>query len=212
MNLFLRLLSLPFAWQPGCQRSASWGRAGLLAGLLFVLAGCADMQNQPRYEPLEASDFFPDQRASRPLVDGVVPRGVADQYEAPFTGRGEGGELLDSYPFEITQEVLERGQERYDIYCAPCHGLDGYGEGIIVQRGFPQPQSFHQDRLREAPAAYYYDVITNGFGRMYSYAYRVKPDDRWAITAYIRALQLSQNATENEVPPEELPGLEEGTP
>jgi mono/diheme cytochrome c family protein len=184
-----------------------------LAALLF-LAACNDMSDQAKYEPLEANLFFPDRRASRPLPEGVVPRrdpglgsGAAEN-EAEYNPRSEAGELLDSFPFAVTLEVLERGQERYNIFCAPCHGLDGAGQGMIVQRGFPPPPSLHDERLRQAPAGYYYEVIRDGFGQMYSYAYRVKSPDRWAITAYIRALQLSQNATLEEVPAEEQERLQ----
>jgi hypothetical protein len=180
--------------------------------LPFALAACDNMANQPRHDPLDASAFFPDGRSARPLVPGTVPRGSLDEAPEFYSGRDAEGMLLDEMPIEVTLEVLERGRERYDIYCAPCHGFDGYGEGIIVQRGFPAPQSFHTDRLRAAPDGHYFDVITNGFGRMYDYSYRVNPSDRWAITSYIRALQLSQFATEEDVPPGQVPELEGNTP
>lgn len=183
----------------------------LLILVCLLLAGCQDMQDQPRHDPLEPSEFFPDRRSARPLLAGTVPRGEAAEYTPPYTGRTEDGELLDAYPFAITVEVLQRGRERYDIFCAPCHGLDGYGQGMIVQRGFAPPPSFHIDRLRQAPAGHYFEVITNGFGQMYAYGYRVPPDDRWAITAYIRALQLSQDATQQDVPADELQELMEAT-
>ncbi len=192
-----------------------WLRAllGLLAGAL-LLAACDDMSDQAKYEPLEANLYFPDQRASRALPEGVVPRsapgidsGPAED-EAAYNPRSEEGELLDSFPFPVTLEVLERGQERYNIYCSPCHGLDGAGQGMIVERGFSPPPSLHEQRLREAPAGYFYEVIRDGFGQMYAYGYRVDPPDRWAITAYIRALQLSQNASQDEIPAEELENLE----
>jgi hypothetical protein len=124
--------------------------------------------------------------------------------------QGGGGRAtpVDTFPYPITREILERGQERYNIFCAPCHALTGNGDGMIVARGFSPPPSFHTDRLRDAPVGHFYDVITNGYGRMYSYAARVYPTDRWAIVAYIRALQLSQNATIEDVPPEERQGLE----
>ncbi|MDW8167442.1 MAG: cytochrome c [Acidobacteriota bacterium] len=126
-----------------------------------------------------------------------------------YTGKVR-GQLAETFPFPITRSILERGRERYDIFCAPCHGRDGYGEGMIVQRGFRQPSSFHTDRLRQAPVGYFFDVITNGFGTMYSYASRIPPEDRWAIVAYIRALQLSQNARLQDVPPAERRRLTEG--
>jgi hypothetical protein len=181
---------------------------------LLLLAACNDMSDQAKYEPLEANLFFPDRRASRPLPEGVVPRrdpglgsGAAEN-EAEYNPRSEAGELLDSFPFVVTLEVLERGQERYNIFCAPCHGLDGAGQGMIVQRGFPPPPSLHDERLRQAPAGYYYEVIRDGFGQMYAYDYRVKSPDRWAVIAYIRALQLSQNATLEDVPAEEQERLQ----
>lgn len=186
---------------------------GLLAGVL-LLAACDDMSDQAKYEPLEANLYFADQRASRPLPEGVVPRpesgppGASAVDEEAYSPRSAEGELLDSFPFPVTLEVLERGQERYNIYCSPCHGLDGAGRGMIVERGFPPPPSLHEQRLREAPAGYYYEVIRDGFGQMFAYGYRVDPPDRWAITAYIRALQLSQNASPQDLPPEELENLE----
>jgi hypothetical protein len=163
-----------------------------LAGLFFFQSGCDNMRNQHRYDPLEPSTFFQDERSARPLVPGVVPRGSMDMEDEFYSGRDEEGALIEDIPIPIDLALLERGRDRYDIYCSPCHGLDGYGEGMIVQRGFPAPQSFHSDRLRQAPDGYFYDVITNGFGRMFDYSYRIQPEDRWAITAYIRALQLSQ--------------------
>lgn len=173
----------------------------------LILMGCSDMKDQAKYEPLEASEFYADGRASRPLVAGTVPRGMDSQLDPAYSGKNEAGQFVDEFPFPVTREVVQRGRERYDIYCSPCHGYDGYGQGMIVQRGFPAPSSFHTDGLRQAPVGYFYDVITNGFGRMYSYAYRVDPDDRWAIAAYIRALQRSQNATQQDVPAEELQNL-----
>ena len=137
--------------------------------------------------------------------DGVGNTGPTGDYRV----RGAGA-LMDKYPFPITQEVLLRGQERYEIYCAPCHGRTGYGDGMVVRRGFSQPPSYHQERLREAPAGHYFDVITNGFGAMYQYADRIRPEDRWAIVAYIRALQLSQDASINDVPAAEREQLEKG--
>jgi mono/diheme cytochrome c family protein len=184
----------------------------LLLLALPLLAACENMQDQPRYDPLEASTFFPDGRSARPLVPGTVPRGAIDEEPAFYTGVADDDSLLDENPLPITLELLERGRERYDIYCAPCHGIDGYGSGMIVQRGFPAPQSFHIDRLRQAPDGYYFHAITNGFGRMYAYDYRIKTQDRWAVIAYIRALQLSQFAEEQDVPPEVLPELEGNTP
>jgi mono/diheme cytochrome c family protein len=173
----------------------------------FLAVACQQqMAEQPRYEPLEPSTFFADGRASRSLVPGTVARGHLKTDAHLYAGQAN-GKLADTFPFPVTRAVLERGQERYNIYCSPCHGRIGNGEGIVVQRGFQRPASFHIDRLREAPAGYFFNVITNGFGAMYDYAARVKSEDRWAIIAYIRALQLSQNATLADVPAEERPQL-----
>jgi hypothetical protein len=180
----------------------------VLVLLALALAACDNMRNQPRYDPLEPSTFFPDQRSARPPVPGTVPLGALDQEPEFYTGRTPEGLLLEEMPLEVSLELLQRGQERYNIYCTPCHGMDGYGEGMIVQRGFPPPQSFHTDRLRGAPDGHFYDVITNGFGRMFDYSYRIQPEDRWAIVAYIRALQLSQFATPEDVPPDQRQQLE----
>ena len=151
-----------------------------LALAFLLLAGCRrEMTDQPKLKPLGASSFFADGAASRPLPAHTVAR----------------EDLPAATPEPLSRAVLERGRERYEIYCAPCHGRVGDGHGMIVQRGFPTPPTFHQARLREAPDQHYYDVISNGFGVMYPYAGRVLPADRWAITAYLRVLQRSQNAT-----------------
>jgi mono/diheme cytochrome c family protein len=177
--------------------------------LAAAAAGCRrDMFHQPFSKPLEASDFFQDNHmASRPLVPHTVARGHLDEDEVLYTGK-VGTNLVATFPFPITREVLERGRERFNIYCSPCHGRTGEGNGIIVQRGFPAPPSYHIDRLRTAPVGHFYDVITRGYGIMYSYAARVAPDDRWAIAAYIRALQKSRDATIAEVPAAERAQLE----
>ena len=171
----------------------------LVVALLSV--GCRrDMFNQPSQRPLEQSSFFRDNRmASRPLVANTVPRGYLREDEAFYTGQ-VGGYLVVSFPIPITRDVMQRGRERFDIYCAPCHGRLGDGNGMISQRGFPKPPSFHMDRLRHAPAGHFFDVITRGYGVMFSYAARVEPQDRWAIAAYIRALQASQDARISDVP------------
>jgi mono/diheme cytochrome c family protein len=165
------------------------------------------MADQPKFEPYEPNPFFADGASARQLAANTVARGQLRSDSLLYEGL-ENGEPAQRFPFPITMEVLARGQERYNIFCAPCHGYDGYGQGEIVQRGFSQPASFHEERLRNAPPGYYFAVITNGFGRMYSYAGRVKPEDRWAITAYIEALQISQSATLEDVPPEERARLE----
>lgn len=169
------------------------------------------MADQPKYQPLQASTFFEDGRASRPRVPGTVARGQLRADEALYTG-STGGKLVDTFPFPVTPAVLQRGRERYNIFCAPCHDQVGTGRGMIVQRGFQPPPSFHIERLREAPVGYFFTVITNGFGAMYDYADRIPPRDRWAIIAYIRALQLSQHATLADVPAEERQRLLEAKP
>lgn len=176
-------------------------RAWLAAiALAATASGCRrDMQDQPRYDPLEASDFFDDGRASRPKVEGTVARGQLREDPHLYTGRVN-GELATSFPFPVTRETLTRGREQFQIFCRPCHGGLGNGNGVVVQRGFTQPTSFHDPRLRSMAPGYVFDVVTNGFGAMTSYASRVPPEDRWAIAAYIKALQLSQNARLEDVP------------
>jgi mono/diheme cytochrome c family protein len=172
---------------------------GLL--LVLILAGCRqDMQDQPRYKPLAESRFFPDLRSARPPVEGTVARGEFHQDTYFYTGK-IGNNPGDYMPFPVTKQVLARGRGRFDIYCAPCHSRLGDGNGMIPQRGFRSPPSYHTERLRKAPLGYFFDVMTNGFGAMPEYASQVPAADRWAIVAYIRALQLSQDATMAEVPP-----------
>lgn len=180
----------------------------MLSALLVLTPGCRkDMFNQPRYNPLSSSDFFPDGAGSRPLVPGTVARGHLEEDEAFYTGK-VGTNLVETFPFPITRAVLDRGRERFDIYCSVCHGGTGDGNGMIVQRGFPMPPSYHIDRLRQAPVGHFVDVINQGYGVMYSYAVRVEPADRWAIAAYVRALQLSHNAPLADVPSGERAKLE----
>jgi mono/diheme cytochrome c family protein len=179
---------------------------------LCLIAGCRqDMHDQPRYEPLEASHFFDDGRASRPLVEGTVAQGQAQRDTLLSTGKIN-NTMAAVLPFPVTRQLLERGQERYNIYCSPCHDRVGGGQGIVVRRGFRRPSSFHLDRLREAPIGHFFEVMTHGFGAMMDYAAQITPNDRWAIAAYIRALQLSQHATLADVPVEERPRLQDGTP
>lgn len=166
-----------------------------------------EMYNQAKYEPLEKSDFFADGRASRPWIEGTVARGHLRTDVHLYTGKVN-GEFATTFPFEITAEVLNRGEERYNIFCSPCHGALGDGRGMVVRRGLKQPTSYHIDRLRAETPGYFFDVMTNGFGVMYSYASRIKPEDRWAIAAYIRALQMSQGATLEDVPAAERQRLE----
>lgn len=183
----------------------------LLAGLL-ACAGChRDMRDQPRFEPLEKDTFFSNDMSSRPLVPGTVARGHLNEDTAFMTGKEPNGEFVVQVPLELNRKLLDRGRERYTIYCTPCHDRTGSGNGMIVQRGFRRPPSFHLERLREAPAGHFYDVMTKGFGSMPSYAVQIEPRDRWAIVAYVRALQLSQNATIDDVPAAELERLENPT-
>jgi mono/diheme cytochrome c family protein len=172
--------------------------------LLFVLAlstACRiDMHVQPRVNPLAKSDFFPDQRGARPLVDGTVARGQLHEDTYFYTGK-IGNTPGDFMPFPVTKEVLERGRERFNIFCAPCHSRLGDGNGFVPARGFARkPPSFHIPRLQKAPVGYFFDVITEGFGIMPDYASQIPPRDRWNIVAYVRALQLSQNASMADVP------------
>jgi hypothetical protein len=164
----------------------------------IAFCGCRrDMFNQPSERPLEKNVFFRDnEMASRPPVAHTVARGQLEEDEVFFHG-AKGSNLVETFPIQITRDVLERGRERFDIYCSPCHGRTGDGRGMIVQRGFPPPPSFHIDRLRQAPAGHFFDVITRGYGIMLPYASRVAPEDRWAIAAYIRVLQASQNVPVN---------------
>jgi Cytochrome C oxidase, cbb3-type, subunit III len=187
-------------------RAAAW-----LGALVVLLVGCRlDMHVQPKYLPDTATTFFSDGRSERPLIAGTVARGQLRTDELFYTGR-ENGVTADKFPFPITRADLERGRERYNIYCTPCHDYTGSGRGMIVDRGFPQPPSYHIQRLRDAPVGHFYEVITNGFGAMYTYASRVEPADRWRIAAYIRVLQLSQNAKIDDVPESERPNLTPST-
>ena len=184
---------------PRGTRSLRLAAFALAAGVM-ALAGCRqDMHVQPKILPLAASKFFDDGRSARPVVAGTVARGQLRTDELLYAGKINGA-VANAFPFPITRKDLERGRDRYNIYCSPCHGGLGDGQGMIVQRGFPPPPSYHIDRLRQAPAGHFFDVITNGFGTMFSYASRVNAEDRWRIVAYIRALQLSQKATLGEVP------------
>jgi hypothetical protein len=178
--------------------------------LLAVVAalGCRqDMHDQPKYKPYRGSALFADQRAARPLVEGTVARGQLREDPVYFTGK-RGRDFVAELPVSVTPELLARGQERYQIFCSPCHGRTGRGDGMIVQRGFKPPSTFHVDRLRAAPLGYFYDVMTNGFGAMPDYAVQVPPADRWAIAAYVRTLQYSQYAPLADVPADRRGELE----
>lgn len=173
----------------------------------FLSAACRqDMHDQPRYKPLRQGLYFDDVRWPRHLVEGTVP--YTTEAVTPMTDLAKATTL----PFSLTQQVLDHGQERFNIYCTPCHGATGAGNGMVAQRGFRAPPSYHIDRLREAPIGHFYDVMTNGFGAMPSYADKVSPPDRWAVAAYIRALQLSQHATVAEVPAEDRDRLQQNGP
>jgi mono/diheme cytochrome c family protein len=195
----------------------------LLVGAYCLFAfGCGvrfDMQDQPRYKYYKKSDFFADKRASRDPVEGTVARGQLHENKAFYTGKIDNPNLnaavqtttdasgntlvasfpndIDEFPVPVTKELIDRGQERFNIYCIVCHGPLGNGDGMVVRRGFPKPPTYHDDRLRNAPVGHFFDVITNGWGKMNSYAFQVQPADRWAIVAYIRALQVSQNPDMN---------------
>lgn len=165
-----------------------------------ALVGCRqDMHDTPRYEAFEASPFFPDGRASRSAPAGTVARGWLKADDALYTGKVN-GQFVAEFPFPIGREEMTRGQARFNIYCTPCHGRLGDGQGMVVQRGLRQAASYHQDRLREEKVGYLYDVVTNGFGAMQGYAEQVPVRDRWLIVAYVKALQLSQHAPVADVP------------
>jgi hypothetical protein len=192
------------ASHPFAKGAKGWGSLVSVAPLVVLIAissGCRnDMQVQPRQNPLSRSEFYTDQRSERPLVEGTVARGQLHEDSYFYTGK-IGGNPGDAMPFAVTKQVLERGRERYNIFCAPCHSRVGDGNGFVPSRGFArQPPSFHIVRLEKAPLGYFYDVITEGFGIMPDYASQIPPQDRWNIVAYVRALQLSQNATMADVP------------
>jgi mono/diheme cytochrome c family protein len=168
-----------------------------------LMLGChLDMWDGSRLKPLEKSAFYGDGQSSRLPVAGTVPYKDPRLDTALYTGKLESGEFVNRIPVELDAALLERGELQFGIYCTPCHGAVGDGEGMIYYRGFPQPATYHIDRLRAAPDGYFFDVITNGFGKMYGYATRINPEDRWAVVAYVRTLQLSQNATLADVPAE----------
>jgi mono/diheme cytochrome c family protein len=193
-----------------------------LITVCLLASGCGvrfDMQDQPRYRVYKKSDFFSDGRSSRQHPEGTVPRGQLHENKAFYTGKidnpnpnavsqtspGPNGTTLvssfpnaiDEFPVAVTKDLIDRGQDRYNIYCIVCHGPVGNGDGMIVRRGFTQPPTYHDDRLRNAPVGHFFDVMTNGWGKMNSYAAQIEPGDRWAIVAYIRALQVSQNPNQN---------------
>ena len=182
-------------------------RRFLFAVALVAGAGGAcrqDMHDQPKYKPFRQSALFEDKRSARPLVTGTVARGTLREDEVYYTGK-RGKDFVPELPVEVTPALLARGQEQFQVFCSPCHGRTGRGDGMVVRRGFKAPPSYHSDRLRAVPVGYFYDVITNGFGAMADYSAQVPPADRWAIAAYIRTLQYSQYA-----PVADVPGTERG--
>jgi cytochrome c553 len=190
-------------------------RIARIASLSVLVAGAAagcrlDMHIQPKYVPEEPTGFFADGRSERPPVPGTIARGHLKLDELLYTGR-ENGVASNRFPFPITRADLERGRERFNIYCTPCHDYEGNGNGMIVQRGLTHPPSYNVDRLRNEPVGHFVDVMTNGFGAMYSYASRISPADRWRIAAYIRTLQLSQHASIQDVPADERAKLGGGS-
>ncbi len=198
-------------------------RTLLLTTCLLLAAGCRqDMHDQPKFKPLRPNAMFDDGGSARPLVEGTVPRASArdESFRPSWLVTPKPTAVLETndvskvtqFPIPVTAQVLDRGEDRFNIYCAVCHGRVGDGRGMIVQRGFRQPPSYHIDRLRSAPIGHFYDVVTNGFGAMPSYDDQITPRDRWAIIAYIRALQLSQHAPVSDVPSENRGKLEGGEP
>lgn len=216
--MYLSKSQVPSPKSQVCRR-ATYGL--LLAAYCLLVGGCGirqDMQDQPRLKTYKKSAFFSDGRGSRDLPAGTVPRGQLRENKAFYTGKidnpstavaetttnAAGNTIvttfpnaIDEFPVPVTKEFVDRGQERYNIYCIVCHGPVGSGDGMIVRRGFSQPPTYHDDRLRNAPVGHYFDVISNGWGKMNGYAASIQPADRWAIIAYIRALQVSQNPDQN---------------
>jgi mono/diheme cytochrome c family protein len=199
----------------GARREARGARRGVLllaAGVLLATSACRqDMHNSPKAIPLRESVFFKNGSSARPLVEDTVARGTLHDDAVFFTGKNGVAEA-DALPFALTAAVLDRGEQRYNIYCTPCHGPTGKGDGMIVRRGYRQPPSYHIDRLQQAPIGHFYDVMTNGFGAMPDYRAQISPRDRWAIAAYVRALQLSQHASAADIPAEERQKLSQPAP
>jgi mono/diheme cytochrome c family protein len=189
----------------------SWRLVAGLALTAVMAAGCRqDMHDAPRYDPLEASDFFADGSAARPLMAGTVARGHLNADAFLHTGKNAAGLPVAEFPFAISRVDLDRGEQRFNVYCAPCHGQTGEGNGMVVQRGYRQAQSMHIERLRTAPVGYFFDVITNGFGVMPDYRAQIPVEDRWKIVAYVRVLQLSRTGTTSDLPADVLDQLRKG--
>jgi cbb3-type cytochrome c oxidase subunit III len=188
-----------------------WAQLALLCAPVCALGAAAcrqDMHDQAKYEALEGSEFFADGRAARPSIPGTIARGELASNELLATGK-LGGEFATAFPLAVDRALLERGRERYGIFCAPCHDAAGNGSGMIVERGMKRPPSLHIERLRSAPPGYHFDVIARGFGAMFDLSDRIPPEDRWAIVAWVRVLQRSQNASLADVPPQERQRLEQ---
>lgn len=176
---------------------------------IVLESGCRqDMHDQPKYKPLSVSSFFADGRSARPIPAGTVSRDQLDETDSIHTGNAPNGDFLDAIPAPVTEALLHRGQERYDIFCSPCHDLLGTGHGMVAQRGFKIPSDLSSDRVRNLPPGYIFQVITNGYQAMPDYEDQVPVEDRWAIVAYLRALELSRHATMAEVPPQSRAQLE----
>jgi mono/diheme cytochrome c family protein len=188
-------------------KAAPAARLIFFALAALSLTGCRqDMQDQPKYKYLRGSEFFSDGRSARPLVENTVARGQLQEDSVFYTGMIQtprGPEPTTEFPLEVNRELIDRGQERFNIYCSPCHGQLGNGLGMIVQRGFKQPPSYHIDRLRQVGVGHFFDVMTNGYGAMWKYSAQVEPRDRWAIAAYIRVLQASQDTNINDLSAED---------
>jgi hypothetical protein len=171
----------------------------LAAAGLLMLAGCReDMQNQPKFIPLRENSFYPDRASARPVVEGTIARGQLESDPLLYTGKVDGKEA-NELPFAMTRQDMERGRERFNIFCSPCHSQLGDGNGMIVQRGFKKPPSYFEPRLLQAPVGHFFNVMTNGWGAMGDYSSQVPVADRWRIAAYIRALQLSQTAKSGDI-------------
>jgi mono/diheme cytochrome c family protein len=184
---------------------ARLGRAGLLlVGCLALASGCRkDMYDQPKYKEYDPSTSFRDGTSSRPIAAGTIARGELHADKGYYDGKTAKGEDVDVFPFPVTKATIELGRERYQVFCTPCHGRTGDGNGMVVRRGFSPPPSFHAEYLRKIKVGHFYDVITHGYGAMYSYAARIPVDQRWAIAAYIRVLQYSRDARPEDLTPEE---------
>ncbi|MGA7616910.1 MAG: cytochrome c [Thermoanaerobaculia bacterium] len=188
-----------------------WPTLFALTLCVLATAGCERfMHSQPKFRPLEKTEFFRDHNSSRPIVEDTIPQGHLQLDQKYLTGEANGEHAM-SFPFPITMKVLEQGRDRFDIFCAPCHGLEGDGRGMVPRLGFKQPPSYHTDRLRAAPPGHFVHVMTYGYGVMFDYRDRLTPEERWAVAAYIRALQLSHNARITDVPNDERGRLLKGS-